>query len=295
MFTTNFKRTAVTKAGSWLTEIDGKPAPERMTKLRIPPAWSKVQVDPDPKAVILAIGFDAAGRKQRLYSPEWVASAKSGKFERVRALLAEHDDIGTQIDSDINDRRTPPGIREAALMAKLIFTTGIRPGSTTSAKGDNSQEGTATFGATTLQLRHVKPALKCVVLAFIGKKGVKQRVKVFDPYLVRELRKRKVEGNKIRPWSDPLFSVGIEALRAYFRGLGSGQYTPKDFRTACGTKLALELLGSRKRLPKAKSKRRAIVNIALDKVASKLGNTRAVSRSAYVDPTILERFLPAAT
>lgn len=32
--------------------------------------------------------------------------------------------------------------------------------------------------------------------------------------------------------------------------------------------------------------------MSCDRVAAKLGNTRAVSRSSYVDPLILERFFP---
>jgi DNA topoisomerase-1 len=288
MLTSNFTRTKPTKAGSWLLTINGKPASDEMQRLRIPPAWTNVTVDPAPGAVIVAIGFDATGRKQRLYSPLHIAEAKAGKFERVRALLGEWDDIQTQIESDLNDRLAPQGTKEAVLMAYLIYETGIRPGSETSARGDNSQAGTATFGASTLQLRHVKACTRGVRLKFVGKKGVSQNILVTNPYLVRIFLQRKRDTTA---WTTPLFRYGAGYLRAYFKSLGSGGYTPKDFRTARGTKLALELLGSRQRLPKAKSRRKKIINAALDRVAKMLGNTRAVSRSAYVDPAILERFI----
>jgi len=269
--------------GGWLRRIDGRPPSERLAQLRIPPAWTAVQVDPSPSAVVLATGLDAAGRKQRLYSPEHVASAKAGKFARVRALLTEWEDIRTQIEANLNDPDATTLTKEAALVAYLIYETGIRPGS-----ARETLAAVKAYGAATLQLRHCKPCTRGVRLRFSGKKGVRQNILVTNPYLVRVMLKRK-RANAAS--STMLFDVSGSALRGYFRTLGSGDYSPKDFRTARGTALALELLGTRKRLPRAASCRKRVVNRALDRVARMLGNTRAVSRSAYVDPVILERFL----
>ena len=288
MLSANFKRKKL-PYGYRVTHVDGRKVPH-LDKLRIPPAWTQVQVDPNPRATVLAVGYDEAGRKQRLYSPDHIANAKSSKFERVRGLLTEWEDIRTQIEGDLNDKHAHPKDRECALMALLIYETGIRPGGVKSARGDASQEGTATFGASTLQLRHVKPCDRGVRLKFVGKKGVDQNILVTHPHLVREFKRRKKASTA---WSTPLFEYSVSSLHVYFDRLGSGIFTPKDFRTARGTSLALELLGHRKRVPKAKSKQRKVVNDALDKVAKMLGNTRAVSRNSYVDPNILSRFLPS--
>lgn len=260
--------------------------PDHLSKLRIPPAWKDVMVDVDPNATIIATGFDAAGRKQRIYSPQHMADAKAGKFERVRALLTEWEDIRTQIESDLNNKTMKPKDREAAMVAYLIYNTGMRPGS-----NSETLAQVHAYGATTLQLRHVVPCVRGVRLKFVGKKGVRQNVLVTDPYLVRVMLQRK----KSTPaYTTTLFGVSAGCLNKYIALLGSGQYTAKDFRTACGTSLALELLGNRQRLPRSASKRKKLMNKALDKVAAKLGNTRAVSRSAYVDPQVLERFLTTA-
>ncbi len=278
--------------------VRGEPLPEHLAPLykRFNPTekqlahanpWTDVKVDAAPGAVILATGYDVAGRLQRIYSPEHVASAKAGKFERVRALLTEWEDIRTQIESTINAKATPAREREAATVAYLIYETGIRPGS-----GSDPLAKVPACGALGLQLRHVKIAARGVRLKFIGKKGVAQNVLVTNPYLSRLFKARKADDPR---WSRRLFRCSGSALSSYFKELGSGDYTPKDFRTARGTSLALELLGSRNRLPKAASKRKAIVNDALDRVAKLLGNTRAVSRSAYVDPSILERFAVEGT
>lgn len=266
-----------------IIKVSGKPVPDHLATLRIPPAWVDVWVETDPSAACVATGVDAAGRKQRLYSPTHVAEAKAGKFERVRALLGEWEDIRTQIESDLNSKTLDVKGKEAALVAYLIYETGIRPGSTT-----DTLAAVRAYGATTLQLRHVKRCARGVRLQFVGKKGVDQNVLVTNPYLARVMLQRK---HVSKHWSDTLFHTSAGLLNRYIAGLGSGDYTAKDFRTARGTSLAMELLGKRKRLPKAKMKRKRILNGALDRVAKMLGNTRAISRNSYVDPEILARFI----
>lgn len=259
-----------------ITKVNGKIASERLRKYRVPPAWKNVQVDPDPNAVLIAIGFDDKGRKQYLYSKEHAATSKDRKFEKIRKLIEEHEDIRTQIEEDLNDSSLTPMKREAALVAYLIYETGIRPGSDQDTLGD-----VEAFGATTIQLRHVKPNQKSVTLKFIGKKGVEQSINVTNPYLVEELKERK---ESTTAYTTPVFNVSHNYLRDYVRGLGSGGYVTKDLRTMRGTLFAMELFDQIKRPPTAKTARKKKVNEVLDKVADKLGNTRAVTRSAYVDP-----------
>ena len=249
--------------------------------------WTDVMVDDDPDAQILATGFDVAGRKQRIYSSTHNASQKDVKFDRVRNLLSQWEDVRTQIEADLNRKNLDEKVRECALLAMLIYETGIRPGSNT-----DTLAQVKAYGATTLLLKHVKPCPRGVRLQFIGKKGVKQNVLVTNPYLVRVFVKRK---RATTSYTTPLFEYGVGALRDYFKQLGSGEFTPKDFRTAVGTSLALEILGARKRIPKTKSARRAVVNAALDKVCAKLGNTRGIAKHSYVAPEIIERFMPSET
>ena len=255
--------------------------------------WTDIWIDDDLEAVILATGMDVAGRKQRIYSSLHHAGQKEEKFEKVRNLLSMWEDIRTQIEADINRSRPRRGQEwkdddrktyECALIAMLIYETGIRPGSNTDTKAQ-----VQAFGATTLQLRHVKPSPRGCRLQFIGKKGVKQNVLVTNPFLAGVFLKRKRETTS---YTTPLFIYGVSSLRDYFKTLADGSATPKDFRTCVGTSLALEILGNRVRIPKTKSGKRAVINKALDKVCAKLGNTRGIARNSYVAPEVLERFLP---
>ncbi|HTO96011.1 MAG TPA: hypothetical protein VMK66_03115, partial [Myxococcales bacterium] len=68
----------------------------------------------------------------------------------------------------------------------------------------------------------------------------------------------------------------------------------KDFRTWAGTMLAAKELGA---LGPSKSRREAdrSINKALDAVADRLGNTRAVCRKYYVHPGLLRAYLLGRT
>lgn len=273
--------------------VKGTPLPEHLEPLyrRFNPTekqlehakpWTNVKVDVDPEAVVIATGVDAAGRKQRIYSPTHAALASDAKFGRIRELLLEWEDIRTQIEADLNMPDLPTATREAALVAYLIYETGVRPGSE-----NDTRAKVQAYGATTLQLRHVKRCSRGVRLRFVGKKGVQQNVLVTNPYLVRVLLQRKRDCGA---WSNHLFQTSVGELRRYFKTLGSGNYSPKDFRTARGTSMALELLGNRKRLPSTKMGRKRLLNGALDRIAKTLGNTRAVCKRSYCDPGILRRY-----
>jgi len=263
-----------------IVSVNGKPCPKHL-KVAIPPAWKKLCLDPDPSASLIAIGYDVKGRKQYLYSKEHKSDSTSRKFEKVRSLIEQHENIRSEIEEDINDHRTDYYTLEAALIAYLIYETGIRPGSTADTLGD-----VKAYGATTLQLRHISPCPRGVRLKFVGKKGVKQNVLVTNPYLVDELIERKEKGTG---WSQPVFDCSASKLREYVHKL-TGDFTPKDLRTMRGTLLAMELIEWRVRVPATKKGRKEIVNNMLDRVAAQLGNTRAVTRSAYVDPTVYEWF-----
>jgi DNA topoisomerase-1 len=256
--------------------VVGQPSvPEHIKRLKIPPAWTGVQVANDPADKTYAIGFDAAGRLQRLYSPEHVASAKDAKFGRVRQLMVECDDIRSQIELDIKSNRLNAKWREAAVCLYLIVETGMRPSSSA------NTGAVPTYGASTIELRHIKVMSSGRVrLQYIGKKGVARNVLVTNPWLVEELTRRKQSSKQ---WSKPVFAVSSSTVNAYAKRFG---YTAKDFRTLRGTMLAKELLD--RHIPRTKAKAKKALNAALDQVAKSLGNTRAVARSAYVDPAFLE-------
>lgn len=266
-----------------LLKVNNGKVPDHLKRIRIPPAWEDLMVETDPDEALVATGYDVKGRRQYLYSPEHVNNAKEQKFIKIRKMIEEHEEIRSEIESMINDHSLTYKTTEAAMVAYLIYETGIRPGSTSDTLAD-----VQAYGATTLQLRHVKPATNGVRLKFTGKKGVKQSVLVTNPFLVEVMLERKLETTA---YTTPLFDCSSAKLREVVSMLGDGSYTPKDLRTMRGTMLAMDLIGWRVRVPKTKKARKKVVNDMLDKVASKLGNTRAITKSAYVDPAVYSRFV----
>jgi DNA topoisomerase-1 len=76
----------------------------------------------------------------------------------------------------------------------------------------------------------------------------------------------------------------------YLRHVTGRDVTAKDFRTWSGTMLAVRALRELGPAPSERDARRN-VNRALDHVARRLGNTRAVCRKYYVHPAVIESYL----
>lgn len=263
-----------------VTKVEGcKSVPPHLKSLRIPPAWINVMVNPDPSSKCWATGVDVKGRVQRLYSSMHIASASADKFGKVQKMIADADVIRAKIETDVR-RISDKYMREAATIAYLIFETGIRPGSNTETLGD-----VRAFGATTLQARHVKiMSSGRVWLDFIGKKGVRIKLRVTNPWLVEQLVERKLSADG--KYTTRVFNVSDSMLRKYCKTLADGSYNPKDFRTMRGTSLAAALLKGR-RIPKTKTGVKKLVRGVVKQVAKALGNTPAVCRKSYIDPSIL--------
>ena len=260
------------------SSLDGEAAPPHLNGLKIPPGWSNVQVETDPESPILATGFDRAGRQQYRYKPDFLAKNQDEKFANVRDLLAEWEDIRTQIERDVVNMSY--GTREqqqAAIIALLIYETGIRPGSIKDTKAK-----VKAYGATTLLNRHIVSDGLSISLVFVGKKGVSQNVSVTNFWLRSMFQTAVTNGH---PKQDRIFDCRESVLRKYFATLGSGKYTPKDFRTCRATSLAIELIG-KQALPTDQKERKKTVKEITSKVASKLGNTAAVANKSYIDPAV---------
>ncbi|MDP9264561.1 MAG: hypothetical protein M3O91_00365 [Chloroflexota bacterium] len=78
-------------------------------------------------------------------------------------------------------------------------------------------------------------------------------------------------------------------MNEYLREITGQDFTAKDFRTWAGTFLAAR---SRRELEVPRSARGARRNVlrAIDVVAERLGNTRAVCRRCYVHPAIVDAY-----
>jgi len=267
------------RTGENWTRVNGGELPEAVAKLRIPPAWTDVKVATAEGADVLAMGFDAKGRRQTIYSDSWAMQQAAQKFAKISELQRKASAIKVQMESDWH------GGNDNAMVAALIFATGIRPGSET-----NTRAKTQAYGATTLKVEHVKVDQNGVRLEFTGKKGVSLSIPVQEEDLARELRKRAAAA---KPDARLFPGVSAQSLRDYVRTLDGGGYRPKDFRTRLGSAVAASEVAKVAEIPKSEKQYKKVVRGIAKSVSAVLGNTPTVAIKSYIDPVVFSKLRPA--
>jgi DNA topoisomerase-1 len=184
-----------------------------------------------------------------------------------------------------------PGVPRAKVLAavvRLLERTGIRVGNVEYARSNHH------FGLTTLQDRHARIAGGKLRFHFAGKSGKDHVLALFDPTLARLVRHcRDLPGQRLFQYLDDQrrrHNVGSGDVNGYLRACSGQDFTAKDFRTWTGTTLvAAALLAEAPPASVSAGKRRVLR--AIDAAAAQLGNTRAVCRSSYVHPALIDAFM----
>jgi DNA topoisomerase I len=118
-------------------------------------------------------------------------------------------------------------------------------------------------------------------------------VGVRDRRLARVIaRLEQLPGQELFKYLDDdaeLRTIGSDDVNAYLRQISGEDLTAKDFRTWAGTVLAARALAELGPARNERLGRKRVVQ-AIDLVAAKLGNTRAVCRRCYVHPGVLDAF-----
>jgi len=259
---------------------------ERIKKLVLPPAWTDVWISPKKNGYLQAIGIDAAGRKQYRYHSDWTSRRSDHKYFRLLEFGKALTHARKQIAKDLR-RKDFDERKVLAICLQVMQKTLIRIGN------ESYKKTYGSYGLSTLKDNHFKENGSKSTLSFVGKKGVKQEVQLNDKTLAQLVKKCKdIPGQELFQFytkGKAHKSVDSGMINNYIREITGSDFTAKDFRTWGGTLEALRQLAgcavNKPDLPKKK----AIVEV-LDCVASKLGNTRAVCKSSYVYPLLLETF-----
>ena len=258
----------------------------RIRALVIPPAWTDVWICPTARGHIQATGRDARGRKQYRYHADWRATRDETKFERMLAFSSALPAIRRAIDADLG----LPGMPRRKVLAtvvRLLESTGIRVGNDEYARANRS------YGLTTLRSHHVEIDGSKLQFEFRGKSGKVHTVGIADRRLARIVaRCQSLPGAELFQYIDEdgeRQSIGSGDVNDYIREIAGEDFTAKDFRTWAGTMLASEALLTIGPAATAREAK-ANVNAAIDQVAERLNNTRAVCRKYYIHPAILDAY-----
>ncbi|MDF3060059.1 MAG: topB [Microvirga sp.] len=267
-------------------KVEDEATLKRIRKLAIPPAYTDVWICRKPNGHIQATGRDARGRKQYRYHPDFRAVRESTKYEHmlefakalpaVRAKLAEHMAL--------------PGLPREKVLATVVHlleSTLIRVGNDDYAKQNKS------YGLTTLKNRHVKVNGSELRFEFKGKSGKVWRLQVKDRRIAKIVRAcQDLPGQELFGYVDEdgeHRDVTSSDVNAYLREITGRDITAKDFRTWQGTVLAAMALQEFQDFD-TKAALKKNVKAAIERVASRLGNTPTICRKCYVHPEVLTAY-----
>lgn len=249
---------------------------DRLNAIGMPPAYERCWFCPFPDGHIQAIGYDARGRRQYRYHPDFRARRDKDKYARLAAFGRQLPKLRKRVAADITGKATEFDAVVAAVV-RLIDETHIRVGNEDYARANKS------FGATTLRNRHARLGRGKLEISYPGKHGIKRTATISDRHLARIARKtHELPGQHLFEYIDDageVRPVGSADVNAYIRETMGEDVSAKDFRTWAASVIAFEALAREE----AKG-----LNGMIAPVAEALGNTVAIARKSYVHPALID-------
>jgi DNA topoisomerase-1 len=269
------------------TVIDDAAEHARIDAIAIPPAWTHVWISPVSDGHILATGRDSRGRKQYRYHPLFRAVRDATKYGRMGAFGESLPVLRVHIEEDLSLEGLPHE-KVLAAAVRLMDETLIRIGNEQYERQNHS------YGITTLHHEHVRVEGGTMQFEFRAKSGKEQHIRLRDPLLARILHAcEELPGQELFQYVDDhghVVHIGSGDVNGYLRAATAEIFTAKDFRTWGGSVTAAEALVDLGP-PRSPSDAKKKLLTAIDAVAARLNNTRAVSRKSYVHPRVPETWI----
>jgi len=267
-------------------EVRDRNTLDRIDALVIPPAWASVWICRAANGHLQATGRDARRRKQYRYHTVYRSQRESEKFADLIPFGEALGPLRGRLRNDLGNKEWDFD-HVVALVLALLDETHVRVGN------EHYARENGTFGLTTLRNKHLKADGSTPVLHFVGKGGKEHEVAIDDRQLARQVRRcRQLPGQQLFQWVDvtgnrhPVRSGDVNERLRELTGI---EVTAKTFRTWGATVRAAELLAE-SGAPATKTEANQTIVAAVDEVAEVLGNTRAVARSSYVHPAVVDAY-----
>ena len=250
---------------------------KRLNAIALPPAYEDAWFCPAPNGHILATGYDAKGRKQYRYHPEFRAAREGEKFDGCLEFGHKLPLVRKRVEEDLKAPRLTKA-RAVASVIRLLDLGALRVGNEGYAKSNKS------FGATTLRDRHATVKGMTLKLKYKGKSGKLREVTLSDKALITCVRAMQdLPGQNLFHWVDDdgqVRDVNSACVNEYLCETMGDHFTAKNFRTWHASVMGFGLL--------AGAKEKLTIKAVLDKVAAHLGNTPAVTRRSYIHPAVID-------
>ena len=257
----------------------------RIRSLAIPPAWTDVWISTDPLGHVQATGRDARERLQYRYHPRWRDVRDAAKFDKLTQFCEAVPALRRRLARDLAARQLGRETVTAAVVA-LIERGHLRVGN------DEYTRQNRSYGATTLERRHLRLRGARLQLSYRGKSGIAREVEIEDPLLVRVVRRiAALPGRRLFKYRSGARVCAITSgdVNRYVRGVMGEQFSAKDFRTWAATLHAAVLLAAVEP-PTSQAAGKRTVGAAIKDVAARLGHTPTVCRKSYIDPRVVQAY-----
>jgi DNA topoisomerase-1 len=250
---------------------------DRLNAIGMPPAYVDCWFCPSMQGHIQGTGYDARGRKQYRYHPDFRAGQDADKYGRCAAFGRALPLLRARVESDLQGTALQRDTVVAAVI-RLLDLGRVRVGNESYAKANKS------YGATTLRRRHAQLSSGRIKLQFRAKSGKMQQLTIADRRLVRLARRcQDLPGQHLFQYVDAegaAHPVGSADVNAYLRETMGEAFSAKHFRTWGASVIAFEaLVAAGGKLP---------LKALLAPVCEALGNTPAIARKSYVHPALIE-------
>lgn len=248
----------------------------RLNAIALPPAYEDCWFCPAPNGHILAMGYDARGRKQYRYHPDFRLQQEGRKFDLCLPFGTMLPLLRQRVEQDIAGPRLTAE-RAIASVVRLLDLGAVRVGNEFYSRTNNS------FGATTLRRRHASVRGKMLTLRYKGKGGKQRDLALNDAQLAQVVRQMQdLPGQnlfKFRAEDGEFAPVSSDDVNTYLRETMGDDFTAKHFRTWHASVKGLECLYA--------ATAPIGMNELLECVSSHLGNTPAIARKSYIHPAII--------
>jgi DNA topoisomerase-1 len=186
-------------------------------------------------------------------------------------------------------------LASAQLTKQKVVATVLRIMERTSFRVGNDKylEENGSHGLTTLLDRHATISGGLVTFQFRGKGGKPYRAALRDRRLAAIVKRcRDIPGQRLFQYADgnryrPITSTDVNE---YIQEAMGSPFTAKAFRTWSATVAALVILYRCNPCRSVTAGKRTISK-AVDEVAGRLGNTRAICRKSYIHPAVFDSYL----
>ena len=267
---------------------------KRLDCLKIPPGYRKVRISVNPKDKVQAIGVDSKNRKQYIYSDLYKEEQTEIKFsdliyfgkklKRIRKdmmkLIMSCDSIDKLLTLDY----------QIALILFIIDRCNFRVGC------EKYKDLYNSYGATTLNSKHLISTTNSVKIEFTGKKGVSNTALVTNKYVVRLLKQLKMI-NENREYlftyksnqNNQLCRVTEKHINNWLKKYHK-HISVKMFRTwNANYTLLRELL--KIDIPKTERASKKNINRAVKKAAVSMHHTAGVNKKSYMNNEIIALYM----